>query len=99
MTNTCPNISTCSNAVFCSASDAFIERFDNFGAMYRASTLDEFAGVGVVNFPYDHDTLNSDIRASTSYFSDQVFGEIREIKFVPGQTHSVAETTYSSHPP
>lgn len=65
--------------------------------MYKASIQDDFSGVGVYNYVYNLDTLDQDIKANAGYFSNQVFGNIREIKFNPNQSHSIAESC-NAHP-
>jgi alpha-ketoglutarate-dependent taurine dioxygenase len=95
--NICSQIAKCTSTVPCTASNNFFKAFQNFGEMYDEAQQDEFTGVGILNHRYDLNSLDQDITTKAAYFSDQVFGKIREIKFTPGQTHSIAESC-GAHP-
>ena len=77
--------------------DPYIEVFDSFSQLYKASLNKDFSGVGLYNKKYEIGSFDHEIRSNCCYFSDQVFGNIREIKYKPNQTHSVAETC-AAHP-
>ncbi len=95
--NICSQITQCTATTPCTSSSDFITVYNDFGAMYEASRCNDFAGVGILNHRFDLEGLDQEIKSKAAYFADQVFGNIREIKFKPGQRHSIAESC-GAHP-
>ncbi len=93
----CGEISQCTATTPCASSSDFIKVYKDFGDMYQASLRDDFTGVGLLNQRFDLESLDREITSKAGYFADQVFGNIREIKFTPGQSHSIAESC-GAHP-